>query len=116
MLSVNPQVDKVVQDLYGNLLKDYWSQRRQWVEQSYANLSFPYPLEMVPNLSMQQTWSYQQLMGYLETWSATQRYIEENQEDPVQIISKPLEFAWCDISHMKKVIWELNLKVCRKPL
>ena len=53
------------------------------------------------------------LIGYLNTWSATQRFINENKFNPTKQLKKDLKYAWDDVDPEKKLIWKLILKVGR---
>ena len=39
-------------------------------------------------------WSLAHLLGYLRTWSATQRFVAANERDPVELVESDLERAW----------------------
>ncbi|NVJ66184.1 MAG: class I SAM-dependent methyltransferase [Gammaproteobacteria bacterium] len=115
LVHINPEVDKSIKLLYDDILGDYWSKRRHWIDAGYSNFEFPHPLLMPPKIQMEITWSYQQFADYLRTWSAVQKYKSMEGEDPVNLILQPLEFAWCDTGHMKKCMWPLQFKIFRKP-
>ncbi len=115
LVSINPEADKIIKKLYQDILGDYWSERRQWVNQGYDNFEFPNQLLIPPKIKMEVTWSYQQFADYLRTWSAVHTYKKQEGEDPVNLILQPLEFAWCDTGHMKKCNWPLSFKIFRKP-
>lgn len=115
LVHINPEADKTLKLLYDDILGDYWSERRRWIDEGYENFEFPYPLLAPPKIQMEITWSYQQFADYLRTWSAVQKYKKSEGEDPVNLILQPLEFAWCDTGHMKKCIWPLQFKIFRKP-
>jgi hypothetical protein len=40
------------------------------------------------------TWTFEQLVGYLETWSAVEHYKAHNNENPIDLIRKELELTW----------------------
>ncbi len=114
LVHINPEVDKTIDHLYSEILKSYWSKRHQWLDQAYDNFDFPYPLINSPDIKMESTWTYQQFVAYLRTWSAVQKYLQQEAIDPIQQILQPLEFAWCDTGHMKKCQWPLHFKIFRK--
>ncbi len=116
LVRINANIDKTIKVLYEDILGDYWSERRRWIEQGYNNFVFPHPLLSPPSLNMEITWSYKQFADYLRTWSAVQKYKVMEGDDPVNQILQPLEFAWCDTGHMKKCVWPLQFKIFRKPV
>ncbi len=115
LVHINPEVDKSIKLLYDDILGDYWSKRRHWIDSGYENFEFPHQLLVPPKMQMEITWSYQQFADYLRTWSAVQKYKSMEGVDPVNQILQPLEFAWCDTGHMKKCMWPLQFKLFRKP-
>ncbi len=112
--TVTPEVDAIVTALYAETLDKYWPVERRLVEQRYQSLEFPMQVvDDLPEFRMQQHWSANQLLGYLASWSATQRYIAEQGHDPVAAIAEQLRSAW-EGSLEKAVTWPLTLFVCRK--
>jgi hypothetical protein len=39
-------------------------------------------------------WTLEQFLGYLSTWSATQKYIKANGHDPVSTIMEKIKHRW----------------------
>jgi hypothetical protein len=56
-------------------------------------------------------WNLEHLVGYLRSWSATQRFIAANERDPVDEIADELRGAWGDTERTRRVIWPLTLRV-----
>jgi hypothetical protein len=56
-------------------------------------------------------WKLEHLIGYLRTWSATQRFIAANRRDPLEEIVAELGAAWDDAKQSRRVIWPLTLRV-----
>ena len=115
LFNINADLDLIIHNLYQKKLKDYWPTERKLVENGYNDITLPYPLIPVPEFSMEQTWSFPQVIGYINTWTAVKNFIEQEEYNPVDQLLKKITFAWCDTGHMKKIKWPLNLMVCRKP-
>lgn len=64
--------------LYQDTLKTYWDAERRYIDEQYETIPFPFEPVLDRCLSMQYTWSKTQLLGYLNTWSATKHYREKN--------------------------------------
>ncbi len=110
LLRVSAQVDGVVRKLYGTLLGPYWPAERRLVDEGYASLPFPFaPLPTRP-WEMTAAWTCQDLMGYLKTWSAVQRYQRAEGRDPVALVSKDLQQAW-GVETRREVSWPISLRV-----
>lgn len=113
--SVSPEVDKVTQSFYKDVIGRYWPAEIRHVENRYESIPFPFMQVDAPNFRMELYWSLHDLVGYLYTWSSVQRYIDENGTDPVEILFPALEEAWGKNlwPEKRKVTWPLYLKVGR---
>lgn len=116
LAEITPEIDDVVMILYGDILGPFWEKERRLVEEGYRNERFPFeelPPEQVPVTSMGAEWNLADLVGYLGTWSALQRYRKEKGEDPRGTIIPSLQRAWGDQSQPKAVTWPLSLRLFR---
>jgi SAM-dependent methyltransferase len=108
------QIDRILARFYSEVVGPYWPEERRHVEDGYQSLRLPYaPLE-TPAFAMVESWSLGQLIGYIGTWSATQRYRESQGQDPVPQLADELSLPWGDPSSTRLVRWPLILKVGRK--
>lgn len=115
LFEVNSHLDSIIHKLYNETLDGHWSQRRLMLDNNFADVEFPYPKIEAQAFKMEQTWSFDHVKGYLNTWAGVQNYIQKEQASPLEGIEEQLRFAWCDTNHLKKVAWPLHLIVCRKP-
>jgi hypothetical protein len=63
---------------------------------------------------MKAEWRLSDLTGYLNTWSATQRYQQQNQQNPINIVHRLLAKAWGPEDTQRTVRWPLYLRLGRK--
>lgn len=91
-----PAINALVQDFYTQVLGPYWPPERAIVETGYQALPFPFQELPVPAFSMQLAWNQAQLMGYLRSWSATERYIQAQGQDPVTRLEQQVASLWED--------------------
>jgi hypothetical protein len=63
-----------------------------------------------PEFSMEAEWKLQHLVGYLMTWSSTQKYIKEHGHNPVESILPQLQAAWGG-PETRTIRWPLNMRV-----
>ena len=56
-------------------------------------------------------WNLDHLVGYLGTWSSTQRFITARDSDPLDEIADELRAAWGNAKQTRRVIWPLTLRV-----
>ena len=80
---------------------------RRLIEARYAPIEMPGTRIETPNLSMSANWRIGDMLGYLRTWSACNRYRKERGTDPVSLIGTALGDAWGD--DIRKVTWPVTL-------
>jgi SAM-dependent methyltransferase len=110
LLHIEPAIDEVVNRYYYEVVGPFWPPERALVE-NFAYLPFPFHEIDPPKFEMTAQWNLDHLLGYLRTWSSTQRFIVAKGNDPLQQISDQLRNAWGDPRQMRKVIWPLTLRV-----
>src|SRR5581483_12097436 len=70
------EVNRLVQEFYGETVGPYWPPERKLVEEGYRGLPFPFDEFAPPKFRMETRWTLAQLIGYFSTWSATNRFIK----------------------------------------
>ncbi len=83
------EINAKVQHLYHQTLNGFWDAERHYVDELYQTIPFPFDEIEMPAFQIEAQWTLQQLLQYLNTWSAVQHYILEKNLDPVeQLLSK----------------------------
>ena len=56
----------------------------------------PFPFDEIVTQSFENhlTWTFEELLGYLETWPATQHYILKNNKNCLELIYDMLKAFW----------------------
>jgi len=114
-LECQPEIDELLFHYYSDIVGPFWPPERVHIEKGYRELPFPYEEEAAPELAMQTDWKLEQLLGYLQTWSATQRYIREHGDDPTDLIKRRLAELWGPAETRYTIRWPLTLRWGRKP-
>lgn len=109
-VSVDPVVDTIVHHFYNDIVGPYWPPQRRHVERGYRDLPFPFVETMPPAFEMAQQWTADDLVAYIGTWSATQRYVTATGTDPLPALRQTLAAAWPDAA-VQRVTWPLHLRV-----
>lgn len=109
---VEPDVDAAVLALYQDL-DPYWPPERRIVDEGYGGIELPMPAIASPGFEMTVRWSAEAMLGYLRTWSASQRYLRDRGADPVAAIAARVRGAWG--GGEREVAWPLAIKLGRKP-
>lgn len=112
LLEITPEIDTIINHYYYNVVGSFWPPERALVEK-FDTLPFPFPEVETPQFAMALEWNLEHLLGYLGTWSATQRYIAANQQDPVESIRQDLSSTWGDAQQLRQVAWPLTLRLGR---
>ena len=110
LLQISPGIDQVVNRYYHEIVGPFWPVERALVE-SFTELPFPFPEKNPPSFQMNANWNMEQLLGYLRSWSATQRFMAARGEDPLEQIRGELRGIWGNPRQRRRVTWPLILRV-----
>jgi SAM-dependent methyltransferase len=110
LLHIEPAIDHVINRYYCEVVGPFWPPGRELVEQ-FAGLPFPLQEVDPPKFEMTAHWDLERLIGYLRTWSSTQRFIAAKRSDPLNEINSDLRAAWGTPEQTRKVTWPLTLRV-----
>ena len=109
---VSKEIDAVLDHFHFEVLDDYWLPENRLVEKKYTTIPFPYEKISNPSFSYSKEMGLNELIGYLNTWSGTQRYIAQNKHNPTDEVYNKLAKIWPD-NEVKIITWNLTLKVGR---
>jgi SAM-dependent methyltransferase len=111
--SIETKIDRCIQEEFLEFLGPYWSEQNKLLWDHYRNLSFPFDPIQLPAIEMNVAWDLQQLFGYLRSWSATRRWLEEVGETQFQKAYQCIKAAWGDEKSRKRVKMDFCLVVGR---
>jgi ubiquinone/menaquinone biosynthesis C-methylase UbiE len=111
--NITPEIDAVVQRYYADIVGADWPPERRLVEEGYRTVAFPFDEIEPPTFQMVHSWDMHHVLGYLGSWSATQRYQKRTGADPLDLIRDELATAWGDPEKTRDVTWPLHLRVGR---
>jgi len=115
LLEINPAIDSVVKHLCNTTLGPYWPPERDMVDNAYRDIHFPLEEQNPRILTMESHWTFNQLIGYLHTWSAVKRYHSETGIHPVDALNKDLSTLWGDPQQAFLIQWPLTVKTWINP-
>ena len=110
---ITPEIDAVVNHLYTDIVGADWPPERRLVEEGYATLDFPFAVVTPPPFQMTHSWDLDHLLGYLDSWSASQCYRIRTGRDPLEPIKGDLNAAWGDPREKRTATWPLHVRVGR---
>ena len=105
-------IDDAVYSFYENVTKTYWDYERKYVEELYETVEFDYELLPVKPFETTLNWQREDMIGYISSWSAIQKYIKANGHSPISIIEEEINKFWSE-GEMKKVSFPIYLKLGR---
>jgi SAM-dependent methyltransferase len=117
--NINPELDLILDDFAFNILKNFWppETKLNW-QDKYETINFPYKLIDAPKFKARAQYNFNDLVHYLNSWSATQKYKDEHQSNPVDIVLPELKKYWGYNSEgsgkVKNISWNLFFKCGRK--
>jgi SAM-dependent methyltransferase len=97
---VDAAVDAAIGAFYRDVVGGYWPAERRYVEEGYRTL----PLAT--------DWSLAEIVGYLATWSAVERYRAARGADPLPALAAELEPLWPP-GGTRRVRWPIHLRIGR---
>lgn len=113
LLRGEPELNAVIEDFYRNTVGPWWPPERRWVDLAYREMPFPFADIATPGFEIRLDWTRADLLAYLRTWSATQRYIREKGSDPCVELGERLRDIWPQTDSRKSIIWPIALRCGR---
>ncbi len=108
---IGPAVHRFQEEILG----PYWPERIQYVHERYATLPFPFDEIAAPPFSMTAEWNLPELLAFLETWSASQRYFQERGTRATAEIEADLARLWGDPASRRQLRCPLFVRAGRVP-
>lgn len=110
---IDDEVDAILMHFYEGILDGYWDKERKYIDEMYATIPFPFHELQAPIFIAQYFWDAEQFIGFLNTWSATQHYIDKNNSNPVDLVADDLRKCWRPNSK-KTIVFPIMLRVGKK--
>lgn len=108
-ISDNEPCDAMLQKFNKGDMGEYWPADRCLVDELYASVEFPFPLQPAPPLTLERQWTLPQLAGYLRSWSSVARYIERHGGDPVAAVEEQMQACWGGPQQQRLIRWPFRI-------
>ncbi|MBZ0113205.1 MAG: class I SAM-dependent methyltransferase [Thermoanaerobaculia bacterium] len=115
VFSESPRLDELLDDFEERRVGSYWPPEREILESAYRGVEFPYPRLFTPEFRLRATWTLDEFLGYLSTWSSVRRYEASLGRDPVEEARSEFLEAWGEPERPLHFDWPMPLYVGRKP-
>lgn len=113
LMSITPGVDEIVEHYYSQTTAGFWPPERQMVDDGYRGVEFPFEEVVPPSFEIAELWPRDQVLGYLRSWSATQKLIGARGEGAFHELANEILQQWPDGEIPRLVRWPLRLRVGR---
>ncbi|GAB3645833.1 class I SAM-dependent methyltransferase [Echinicola sediminis] len=104
---------ELIHYFYQEVVGPYWDPERRYIEEQYQAIPFDFEEVVPPKISLKSHWSIDQLLGYLNTWSAVKHYEKAKGKNPLDLVKQEFVHGWGS-EPSKAVEFPLILKVGRK--
>lgn len=106
------RVNKIIDRFYKRITHPYWDYERKYVDDSYTTVEFDFDPLPAKDFEIRLNWNKEHFIGYLESWSAVQKFIQQNNSSPIDLIRKDLDTVWND-EETKPIHFPLFLRIGR---
>lgn len=110
---VTPSIDAIMGHYFKEIVGPYWAPEVRLVWDEYKTIPFPFEEIPAPKFSMSTRLDYEGLVGYLSSWSSTQKYLQVVGQNPLALIEADFQKAWGDLKELKTITWSLHFRVGR---
>ena len=93
-IKVSSKIDDEIKLFYENIIGPYWDKERKYIDENYQTIPFPFDEIKVPEFTSKFNWTLEQLIGYLNTWSAVKHFINANGTNPVDDLKIKIKQHW----------------------
>lgn len=107
------EVDTIAGSFHDDVIGSYWRPENKLVLDKYADLPFPFKNIEPPSFVFRKNMNLAETIGYFNTWSAVQKFINEKGYNPTEKLYKELQSVWGNEEEKKEFKWDLILKVGR---
>lgn len=109
LLQISPAIDKLINEHHYKTLEKYWDYERKYVDENYTTIPFPFEEIKCPLFQICYKWTIEELEGYLNTWSALQKFIAEKRSNPVDELIKKIKAQW--IAEKMQIIFPVYMRM-----
>jgi ubiquinone/menaquinone biosynthesis C-methylase UbiE len=110
LANISPEIDELINvKHYRKTLRGYWDYERRYVDENYMTLPFPFKEIQCPVFEIKAEWTLEELKGYLNSWSALQKFIIANHFNPVDGLAEQIKPFW----HREKmeILFPVHMKM-----
>ena len=108
---ISTEIDNLILHFHDTIVGEFWQKENKFVSEEYKTIPFPFKELDTPSFQFQRKITRADLLGLFRSWSATQRYKDQNGTEPLSEIEKELQNLWTDSQEPKNATWNIYLRV-----
>lgn len=112
LCGIEPDIDELVKVFYQEVVGPYWPPEREILSAGFRDIELPFPEVDAPGFELTARWNRERFLSYVETWSATNRYLAKQGANPVRILRSWLEPFWPP-QEERLISWPMILRIGR---
>lgn len=109
----NMLLNNILKKFDTEIVNAFWLPDVDIVRDYYREIEFPFEEIQAPELTMRALWSVDQLLGYMDTWSASQQFMRVNNIRPTELVRDEI-MAIFPRETLQEFTWKLGLRIGRK--
>jgi ubiquinone/menaquinone biosynthesis C-methylase UbiE len=111
LLRISDEINMLIEYHHYNTLGSYWDNERKYVDEEYRTIPFPFTKIATPVFTIEYEWTIEELKGYLNTWSALQKFTAQHTYNPVDDLVRRIKPYW--EQERMKIIFPVHLLLGR---
>ena len=112
---VNSELNEVLDDYYRVTLGPYWPAERQYVDDGYRSFDLRLDEWPAPSFEIAESWTLDDFLRYVRTWSGTNQCIAIVGEAPVLRFEESMKARWGAPLERRRVRWPIHMRLGRFP-
>ncbi|MBX9771242.1 MAG: class I SAM-dependent methyltransferase [Candidatus Obscuribacterales bacterium] len=108
---IGPEYMREALESFYEQVSPYWPAPTKYVQEKYRNLPFPFVEVQTPEITAEEIWSIERMLGFYSSWSASEIYRTTNGKSAVEDLAKDLANIAPDINSTHKIQLPLYMRV-----
>ena len=110
---IEPALDDVIDRYYKKTLGTFWPPERRHTDDGYRSFVLPLNELAPPPFELSESWTMDEFLNYVRTWSGTNRCVDARGEEPVLEFEEAVRQRWSEPAAHRQVRWPIHLRVGR---
>lgn len=106
---ITPEIDELVRHHHDVTLGEFWPREHWLIYEEYRSLELPIKELASPPLELREEWTLERFVGFLRTWSGTQRSIATRGDTEVVAFEADLARRWGSVPK-RTVTWPMVIR------